>query len=73
MVYKIEVLSDLLPDLQAFDRKIKVTKETEKNSLFRAIRVPLAGGNGTFDISNIKDIALRKDQLLLRNTSKYKE
>lgn len=37
------------------------------------LKVPLAGGNGTFDTSNIKDIALRKGHLLLRNTSKFEE
>lgn len=54
--------------------RYKSPRYTEKNLLFQAmLKVPLAGGNGTFDTSNIKDIALRKGHLLLWNTTKFEE
>lgn len=54
--------------------KADITCQDRQKSyeLFRRIRVSLAGGDDIFDTSNIKGIALRKDQLVLWNISKFK-
>ena len=48
-------------------------QDREKSyDLFRRIQVSVAEGGDTFDNSNIKDIALSKDQFVFWNMSKLK-